>query len=263
MTVDVAELEDVAERAATAAGVQLMHFWRGRQHLQISEKTGAHDLVSDADQAADRAVRSVISRARPQDGLLTEETGRQDGSSSVLWVVDPLDGTHNFVYGLDVWCVSVAALVDGVAAVGVIYDPVRDEVFCAAADGTLTVNGAQVAARRRTRDLKGSVLAGTWGRTCTLDHPRQARLAGALCPNVGQVRLLGSTALMLAWTAAGRCDAFYGEAWLHEWDVAAGLLMCGRAGLQVLDFDPAAEGLPRRLLVCDPALSGPLTGLIG
>lgn len=223
-----------AESAALAAGGLLLERWRGPVRGRAS-KSSATDEVSDADRASEALIVAAIRNAHPGDAIVSEEGGGSDGTSGRRWLVDPLDGTINYLYGIPHWCVTIAcADADGPLA-GVVLDPVRGELFSAARGGGAwlrpTADGGPGARRLRVSavtDLGLSLLAD--GFSYDADERReQARREALIVPLVRDVRRMGSAALDLAYVAAGRVDA-YGESGGHEWDWAAGRLLVSEAG---------------------------------
>src|SRR5262249_30083571 len=180
--------------------------------------------------------------------------GHHAGTSGVRWVVDPLDGTINFLFGIPQWAVSIACEdADGVLA-GVVYDPVRDELFSVERDGEPTRDGEPI--RGSTRADLGTAMVGTGFGYDPEVRRAQAAVAARLLPDVRDLRRFGSAASDPARTACGRLDAFY-EHGLNAWDLAAGRLLCERAGLEVHELAPVGPSGPG-VLVSPPALSGPL-----
>jgi myo-inositol-1(or 4)-monophosphatase len=252
------ELLSIAEDAAHAAGAVLLERFGGPRR-EVRSKSTPTDLVSEADIEAERALRGVLADRRPDDAVLGEEGGdRGAGTSGVRWIVDPLDGTVNFLFGIPQWGVSVAcADGDGLLA-GVVLDPLRDEVFAATRDGPATRDGEPVEASSRG-DL-ATAMVGTGFAYDAEVRAAQAEVAARVLPRVRDLRRMGSAALDLAWTACGRYDAYY-ERGLQPWDRAAGELLCARAGLELREL-PAHGVLPAGLLVAPAALAGPLHELV-
>jgi myo-inositol-1(or 4)-monophosphatase len=249
--VSTADLLALAEEAARLAGGLLAE--RFGADVAIAAKTTPTDLVSDADVAAERAIRDLVTQRRPEDELLGEEEGGATGAvepGRVRWVVDPLDGTVNYLFGVPQWCVSVAAEDEDGALVGVIFDPLRDELFCATRDSGPLLNGAPIAAAP-PRPLARALLSTGFAYDAAV-RARQAAVVAALLPEVRDVRRMGSAALDLAWLAAGRYDAYFERA-VKPWDVAAGTLLCRRAGLEVRDL-AARDGLPYGIIAGRPEL---------
>ncbi|HWT22389.1 MAG TPA: inositol monophosphatase family protein [Solirubrobacteraceae bacterium] len=230
------ELLALAESVAREAGAQLREAFARVEELRIATKSSATDLVSDADLAAERLIRERLSAARPDDALLGEEGSDVAGTSGLRWVVDPLDGTVNFLFGIPQWCVSVAVEDDAGVLAGVVFDAERDELWAATRDGPATLNGAAFDAPGR-EDLATAMVATGFGYAPEVRRT-QAALVSRLLPEVRDIRRLGAAALDLVWTAAGRYDAYF-ERGLNHWDVAAGELVCARAGLSVVPLPPS------------------------
>jgi myo-inositol-1(or 4)-monophosphatase len=222
-----ADLE-LAERAARAAGEVLMGYY-GRAPEGLGSKSSDTDMVSDADREAERAIRELLSVERPDDGLVAEEGSRVQAESGRRWIVDPLDGTINFLYELPAWAVSVALEDASGLAVGVVHSPVLGETYCAVRGGGawLAENGRPLAVSGCDRLERAMVATGF-----SYEPARRAEQAAAvarLLPLARDIRRAGAAALDLAWTAAGRLDAFY-ESGLNPWDWAAGRLLVEEAG---------------------------------
>jgi myo-inositol-1(or 4)-monophosphatase len=218
----------LAEDVAREAGARLLEAF-GRP-VAISSKSTPTDLVSEVDEATQALIRSRLEAARPGDGFLGEEGGDDAGSSGLRWVVDPLDGTVNFLFGIPQWCVSIAVEDEGGTLVGVVFDAMRDELWTATRDGPATLNGEPIQGSERA-DLATAMVATGFGYEPGVRRV-QADVVARLLPVVRDVRRLGSAALDLAWAAAGRYDAYF-ERGLNPWDLAAGELICARAGLAV------------------------------
>jgi myo-inositol-1(or 4)-monophosphatase len=250
------ELDELASVAleAAGAGAALLVAAVSAGTGGIETKISATDMVSDADRDSEAAVSAVLARRRPRDAVLGEEGTSRAGSTGVRWVVDPLDGTTNFLFGIPQYCVSIAAEVEGETAVGVVIDPCREETWEAIRGRGARRNGVpcQVAAGRST--LATALVATGFGY-----RPERRRWQGAVAakvlPAVRDLRRFGSAALDLCWTGAGRYDAYY-EWGLNPWDLAAGSLIAAEAG--------AAVGiLPGRLIVAAvPDLFDPLCDLL-
>jgi myo-inositol-1(or 4)-monophosphatase len=247
------ELLDVAAEAARTAGALLLQ--RFGTEIVLATKSSVTDVVSAADLAAEAAIREVLARRAPQDAILGEEGGDAAGTSGRRWIVDPLDGTVNYLYGIPQWCVSVAC--EDRAAV--VLDPVRDECFTATAGGPAALNGRPLA-REEGGTLGGALVATGFGYDPER-RARQAAVAARVLPRARDIRRAGAAALDLAWCAAGRLDAYY-ERGVQEWDVAAGMLLCARAGLHVQRLVPT-DGLPAGVMVAPHAFAGELLELVG
>jgi myo-inositol-1(or 4)-monophosphatase len=250
------ELLTLATAIAHEAGAGLRDAF-GRT-LTISAKSTPTDLVSEADLATERLIRARIEAARPDDAIMGEEGDDLPGTSGLRWVVDPLDGTVNFLFGIPQWCVSIACEDEHGALAGVVYDPMRDETWAATRDGDATLNGTAIRAPQRD-GLATALVATGFGYDAAV-RESQARVVARLLPRVRDVRRLGAAALDLVWAAAGRYDAYY-ERGVKHWDVAAGALICARAGLAVHELAPAppADG---GLLVAPPAIVAELLALV-
>jgi myo-inositol-1(or 4)-monophosphatase len=249
---DSTELLEVATAAARSAAPLLLDRFGSEQALRT--KSSATDPVSEADLAAEAAIRAVLAELVPDDEIVGEEGGATAGTSGRRWLVDPIDGTTNYLYGIPQWCISVAC--DGQA--GVVFDPVRDELFAARADGPATLNGDPLAPER-AEDLERALVATGFGYEAAV-RAEQGRVVAAVLPRVRDIRRGGSAALDLAWLAAGRFDAYY-ERGIKEWDVAAGSLICARAGLDVHEL-PATNDLPSGILVCTSPIGSKLLPLL-
>ena len=233
-----ADLE-LAERAARAAGEVLLSYY-GRPPEGVESKSSATDLVSDADREAERTIRELLETERPQDGLVAEEGSHAEAASGRRWVVDPLDGTINFLYGFPAWAVSVALDDADGALVGVVHSPIHGETFRA-----VRGEGAFLGDRRLrvgpARPLEQSLVA--TGFSYEPDRRAvQAEAIGRLLPRARDIRRAGAAALDLAWVAAGRVDAFF-ERGLHHWDWAAGRLLVEEAGGSCAWLDDGWPGL--------------------
>ena len=241
----------IAEEAARAAGALLLE--RFGTERALDTKSSPTDLVSEADLLAERTIRDLLARRAPDDAIMGEEGADTPGTSGRRWIVDPLDGTINFLYGIPQWAVSVAC--EGVA--GVVFDPNRDELFIAA-DGRAELNGEALQASR-CDDLSRALVGTGFGYEAHVRRA-QAEIVARVLPQVRDIRRAGSAALDLAWAAAGRLDAFY-EFGVKPWDIAAGTLLCSAAGLEVRELQ-ASDALPAGVLVAPPALVEPLLALV-
>jgi myo-inositol-1(or 4)-monophosphatase len=270
------ELLSLAADTARVAGALLLARFEGGLERALQTKSSPTDLVSEADLASERLIRERLGKARPDDGFLGEEGGGEEGSSGLTWVVDPLDGTVNFLFGIPQWCVSIAVRdaragesADGEdpgdptrdrgrTLAGVIFDPCRDEMWAAARSGAATLNGARL--ERSAREELSTAMVSTGFYYDAAVRAEQALVMERLLPRVRDIRRLGSAALDLVWTAAGRYDAYF-ERGVKLWDVAAGMLICERAGLAVAEL-PSRERLPAGVLAAAPALVDELLELV-
>jgi myo-inositol-1(or 4)-monophosphatase len=247
---------------------------------EVDSKSTPTDLVSEADRLAERYIREGLELRRPNDGFLGEESGERAGTSGLRWVVDPLDGTVNFLFGIPQWCVSVAVQDEQGTLAGAILDPLRDELFTAVRGEPAHVHGpelhspldpARPASWPRAfaeRTLQGSrchelgrAMVATGFAYDARVRAAQARVLARVIPAVRDIRRFGSAALDLAWTAAGRYDAYF-ERTVKPWDIAAGTLLCEAAGLRVVEL-PVHEDLPWGILVAPAGLCAELLELVG
>jgi myo-inositol-1(or 4)-monophosphatase len=232
---DETDLLGVAHACARAGAAALLARTVSGGAVAIRSKTSPTDLVSDADLAAEAAIREILAERRPHDAILAEEGGAT-GDGALRWVVDPLDGTINFLYGIPAFCVSIACEDGNGALVGVVLDPVREELFAATRSGPATLNGEPVQAPGRAQRLDVALIATGFGYDSKL-RARQAEVVARVLPRARDVRRLGSAALDLCWTACGRFDGYY-ERGLNPWDLAAGALIAQRAGLELRRLEP-------------------------
>lgn len=258
------ELLELAGEAARLAGTLLAERFSLGEQREVASKSTPTDLVSEADLSSERAIRELLFQRRPQDGLIGEEGDERPGESGLRWIVDPLDGTVNFIFGIPQWSVSIAVSDEEGALAGVVFDPCRDELFAARRGGPSTLSVERAAAQTLTgssrSDLATAMVATGFAYDAAVRRA-QAELVARMLPCVRDIRRFGSAALDLAWTAAGRYDAYF-EHGVKLWDVAAGALICERAGLEVRQL-PAGERLPWGLYAGAPALSDPLLAILG
>jgi myo-inositol-1(or 4)-monophosphatase len=251
------ELLALAERLAREAGDLLLAGIDGLR-VDVSTKTSGTDMVSEMDRASEIHIVEGILAARPDDSILGEETGGRQGTSGVRWVIDPLDGTTNYLYRHPVWAVSIGVEVDGAAVAGVVAAPGLHEVFTAVRGGGARLNGDPIAVSGAT-DL-ASALVGTGFGYSARRRGRQAAVLPHLLPVVRDIRRYGVAALDLCWVACGRLDGYF-EAGGQPWDVAAGLLIAAEAGAAVsgLDGGPVA---PESVMVAAPGVAAALFELL-
>jgi myo-inositol-1(or 4)-monophosphatase len=228
----VAQRLDLARKIAVDAGTLGLGYFERLGQLTVVSK-GHQDMVSEADRDLETFLRAEISKAFPADGILGEEHGRSAGTSGYTWVLDPIDGTANFVNGIPAWSVVVACVTADDTIAGVIHDPNAKETFAASLGGGATLNGKPIAASRATALTQGSVGVGlsnrvAWQPTVRLIHDLMAE-GGLFFRNA-------SGAVMLAYVAAGRLLG-YVEEHMNAWDCVAGLLMIREAGGRVHHVD--------------------------
>ena len=240
-------------KAARKAGRSLVKDFREVENLQVSSK-GPGDFVSKADREAERIIKEELLGARPTYGWLGEETGEGEGADPTRrWIVDPLDGTTNFLHGMPHWAVSIALEHKGEIVAGVIFDAAKDELFWAEKGAGAWMNDRRLRVSGR-RNLHEAVFATgiPFGAKSTL--PAMMQDLARLMPACAGVRRWGAAALDLAWVAAGRYEGFW-ERELHAWDIAAGLILVKEAGGFVSGLregqDPLESG---SVLACNDAL---------
>ena len=254
MPAALAEDLELAERAARSAGELLLERFR-RPARGLEAKSTATDPVSDADREAEALIEGLLLGERPGDGLLAEEGASAAGDGGRRWIVDPLDGTVNFLYGHAAWAVSIALDDADGLAVGVVHDPARSETFSAARGGGCRLNGAPVVVSGADA-LETALVATGFGYAAERRAEQAAQLVQIL-PRVRDIRRAGSAALDLAWVAAGRLDGYW-ERGLKPWDWAAGRLLVEEAG----GATQWLEGEPAGLAAAPPALLPALVELV-
>jgi len=250
-------LVEVAERAARAAADELtLRF--GASATGVESKSTSTDLVSDADRAAEAAALAVIDDARPGDAIVAEEGAGRAGDTGLTWLVDPLDGTTNYLWGIPHWCVSVGVRDGDGGLVGVVHDPLRGETFRAARG-----EGAFAGTRRLRvapeRPL-AEALVGTGFNYAADERLRQAHRLVHVLPAVRDLRRLGAAALDLSWAAAGRIDAYF-EVGVQEWDWAAGEVIVREAGGELLPL-PGRGGGPAGVIGGSPGVVHAISELL-
>jgi myo-inositol-1(or 4)-monophosphatase len=220
------ELLDLAVRFAVEAG-ELLLDWFERPAEGVGTKSTPTDLVSNADRESEALLMKRIAEARPGDGIVAEEGGREESTSGLRWIVDPLDGTVNFLYGIRQWGVSIA-VEDGRGAVAAcVHNPIAEETFSATRDGGARLNGRPIAVSGVT-DLTQALIGTGFAYDATVRREQAEVVAGVL-PRVRDIRRMGSAALDFCAVACGRLDGFY-ERGLAHWDRAAGELIVTEAG---------------------------------
>jgi len=237
----------VAQRAAAAAGELLLDRFGGPAQ-GVERKSSRTDMVSDADRDAEAMIEEILSAERPDDGLLAEEGSASEAVSGRRWVVDPLDGTTNFLYGIPGWAVSIALEDGDGGAVGVVFDPVRGETYTAIREGGATLNGEPIEVSGEQR--LDTALVATGFSYEAAERSTQAAVLAEVLPRVRDIRRFGAAALDVCWVAAGRVDAYY-ERGLKHWDWAAASLIASEAGAELRWLDGEPLGLvagPPRLV---------------
>ncbi|MEE1940933.1 inositol monophosphatase family protein [Streptomyces sp. TRM 70361] len=251
------ELLDLALEAARRAGALLLE-GRPADLGVAATKSSPIDVVTEMDVASEKLITGYLAEHRPDDGFLGEEGASSEGSSGVRWIIDPIDGTVNYLYGLPGWSVSIAAEHEGETVVGVVAIPPRGETYHAVLGEGARRNGEPV--RCRPSPPLDQALIGTGFNYVTEVRTAQAEVARALLPKVRDIRRSGSAAIDLCDVGAGRLDGFF-ERGLHPWDAAAGALVAreggaltgGRPGLPP-DYDLTVAASPGVFTVLQPLL---------
>lgn len=223
---------NIAIRAARSAGNIIIRSLQHVEHLEVTTK-GRNDFVTDVDRLAEQEIISVIHKSYPDHAILAEESGEQ-GHNETIWIIDPLDGTANFLHGFPHYCVSIGVMVRGRIEHGVIYDPLRDELFTASRGAGAQLNDRRLRVTKQ-KTLAGSLIATGFPFKYHEHFPAYLATFNAVFPEVSDLRRGGSAALDLAYVAAGRVDAYW-ELGLQKWDLAAGVLLIEEAGGVVSDF---------------------------
>ena len=232
---------NVMMKAARKAGRSLSKDFREVENLLVSRK-GAADFVTRAALAAEKIIREELMEARPTYGFLGEETGAVEGQDPTRrWIVDPLDGTTNFLHGLPHWAVSIALEHKGQIVAGVVYDPTKDELFFAEKGAGAWMNETRIRASVRHR-IDESIYATGIPFATRPELPATLKDLAALMPACAGVRRFGSASLDLAYVAAGRFDGFW-ERDLRVWDLAAGIVIAKEAGAIVEGIAPNTNPL--------------------
>ncbi len=254
-------LLNVMCQAALKAGRGLARDFGEVQNLQVSIK-GPGDFVTSADTKAEQVIRYQLEKARPDWGFLMEESGEIPGSDPQhRWIVDPLDGTTNFLHGIPLFCVSIGLERDGRMVAGVVYNPVLDELFTAELGVGAHLNDRRIRVGAR-RDLGECVIGTGVPHMGKRGHGQFASELTMIAERTAGVRRLGAAALDLAYVAAGRYDGFW-ERGLKPWDIAAGMIIVGEAGGLVSSTDgigsPIASG---GVIAGNEAIHKKLVGLL-
>lgn len=223
---------------ATEAGAQVMKHYFSSRNLQISNKEGINNLVTEADHASEKAIIETIQQSFPDHFILSEEAGEMSRDSEYKWIIDPIDGTVNYAHGIPICCVSIAVEHRGQMILGAVYNPFFKEFYLAERGKGAFLNGEQIFVSKESQVMKSCLVTGfpyTY-----LDMPNGPLQCFERFIRKGiPVRRLGSAAMDLCWVAAGRFDGFY-EHKLQAWDSAAGFLLVEEAGGKVTDFTGAA-----------------------
>jgi myo-inositol-1(or 4)-monophosphatase len=250
MSVPHHELLQLATELAVKAGRMVAAGRAERGINAAGSKSSATDVVTEFDLASERLIVGGILDARPNDGIIGEEGTATAGTSGIDWLVDPIDGTNNFLYGLPGWAVSIAAATPDGTEVGVVYVPSADELFTAVKGGGALLDGSPIRCSATT-DLALALVATGFSYLPERRAAQAARVA-ALLPQVRDLRRVGAAATDLCSLAAGRVDVYF-EEHLGAWDIAAGALIASEAGCRLGGLD-GGEARPRSMLGATPAL---------
>ena len=254
---------NVAVKAARAAGSIINRAALDIESVRVSQKK-ANDFVTEVDQAAEQAIIETLLAAYPGHGIWAEESGKEHGAqdSEFVWIIDPLDGTTNFIHGLPVYCVSIALAVKGKVEQAVVYDPTRNDLFTATKGRGAFLNDRRIRVSKRT-ELKQSLISTGFPYRQGDDFNRYLGMMGDVMQRTAGLRRPGAAALDLAYVAAGYTDGFF-ELGLQPWDVAAGSLLVTEAGGLVGNFTGESEFLEQHeCLAGNPRVYGQLVGLLG
>lgn len=262
MSLNLHPMVNVAVKAARSAGSIINRASLDREAVRISEKR-ANDFVTEVDQAAEQVIIDTLLSAYPGHAIWAEESGRTQGSqdSDYVWIIDPLDGTTNFIHGLPVYCVSIALAVRGKVEHAVVYDPTRNDLFTATKGRGAYLNERRIRVSKRTM-LKDSLISTGFPFRPGDDFETYLRMMGEVMQRTHGLRRPGSAALDLAYVAAGYTEGFF-EIGLQPWDVAAGSLLVTEAGGLVGNFTGEPDFLDQRELVAGtPRVYGQLVGIL-
>jgi myo-inositol-1(or 4)-monophosphatase len=254
---------NVAVKAARAAGSIINRAALDIESVRVSQKN-ANDFVTEVDQAAESVIIETLLSAYPGHGILAEESGRAHGAqdSEYVWIIDPLDGTTNFIHGLPIYCVSIALSVKGKIEQAVVYDPTRNDLFTATKGRGAYLNDRRIRVSKRI-SLKDTLLSTGFPYRQGDDFSQYLTLMGDVMQRTAGLRRPGAAALDLAYVAAGYTDGFF-EKGLQPWDVAAGSLLVTEAGGLVGNFTGEANFLEQNeCLAANPKIYAQLVGILG
>ncbi len=254
---------NVAIKAARAAGALINRAALDVEAVRISQKQ-INDFVTEVDHASEQAIIETLLTAYPGHGILAEESGSQYGAkdSEFVWIIDPLDGTTNFIHGFPVYAVSIALSVRGKIEQAVVYDPSRNDVFTATKGRGAYLNDRRIRVSKRTQ-LKDSLISTGFPFRPGDNFQNYLRMMADIMPRTAGLRRPGAAALDLAYIAAGYCDGFF-ETGLSIWDIAAGSLLVTEAGGLVGNFTGEADFLEQgECLAGNPRIYGQLVSILG
>ena len=263
MSLNLHPMINVAVKAARAAGSIINRAALDIESVRISQKK-ANDFVTEVDHAAEQAIIETLTTAYPGHGIWAEESGREHGAkdSDFVWIIDPLDGTTNFIHGLPVYCVSIALAVKGKIEQAVVYDPTRNDLFTATRGRGAFLNDRRLRVSKRIH-LKESLISTGFPFRPGDDFNNYLKMMGDVMQRTAGLRRPGAAALDLAYVAAGYTEGFF-ETGLQPWDVAAGSLLVTEAGGLVGNFTGEADFLDQQeCLAGNPRVYGQLIGILG
>ena len=257
MRSDPIELVRLAERIAGEVGREAVRHRAAGLSL-VATKSSPTDMVTEVDRAAEARIVTALRAARPRDGIVGEEGTSVDGTSGIRWLIDPIDGTTNFLYGLPGWAVSIAAADEDGPVAGAVAVPGFADLFSAARGHGAHHDGHVI--RCSDKAHLDTALVGTGFSYQPGRRAEQGMVMTAILPRVRDIRRFGAASVDLCFVASGRLDAYY-ETGLAPWDLAAGELIAREAGAAVSDLDggPVQAG---SILACAPALHGPFVELL-
>jgi myo-inositol-1(or 4)-monophosphatase len=224
----------------------------------VRSKSSATDLVSEADERAERTIVGYLRVRRPDDSIVAEEGSSAKGATEIRWFIDPLDGTINFLYGIPHWCVAICCADQSGALAGIIYHPLRDELYTATRGGGAFLGESSLRVSRKT-ELASSLIGTGFAYVADARH-LQGRILAEVVGEVRDVRRNGSASLDLAFVAAARLDGYF-ESVDAPWDWMAGALLVREAGGRVTELHPANPALPR-IVASAPAIHDALNRLL-
>ena len=254
---------NVATKAARAAGALINRAALDVEAVRISQKQ-INDFVTEVDHASEKAIIETLLTAYPGHGILAEESGSEHGAkdSECVWIIDPLDGTTNFIHGFPVYCVSIALAVRGKIEQAVVYDPSRNDLFTATKGRGAYVNERRIRVSKRTR-IQESLLSTGFPYRPGDDMRAHLNMMGDVMQRTTGLRQPGAAALDLAYVAAGYTDGFF-HTGLSIWDVAAGSLLVSEAGGLVGNFTGEADFMEQReCMAANPRIYGQLVQILG
>jgi myo-inositol-1(or 4)-monophosphatase len=248
-----------AQSVVREAGQMALERYRNRDSLAV-ERKGRQDFVSEADKACEEFVAAALLKAFPEDAFLGEEGGLQNAGGTATWIIDPIDGTSNFIAGIPIWCVSLGLVIGGRSLLGIIYNPVTEELYTAQAGSGAFLNGKRIRVSSTQRLDEARMHLGFSYRRPVQAH---VRVISACLEASCEYARFGSGALGMAFAADGRFDGYY-EAHINPWDVAAGLVLVTEAGGWCSDYFAAPNALAEGnvILAATPALVAPLRSLL-